>query len=210
MKAALRSIPLLGATSAIVISISALGANAGAAEDCASHDIQTALRACSLIIEQGPTREVDVPMALFNRGRSYLLELHLDLALADLNAALHLREDFPEALATRGSTYFAMGRYDLAIADVTRVISLTPDRAAIYFNRGNAYAKLGRFEEALQDFQTTISLDGTIVPAHMAIATIHIMRRDRDSAIAVLRKVTALEPGNANALESLRMLGAAR
>lgn len=196
----------LGLAIAMAIWIPAIPARAGVAEDCASFDEQTALRACSLIIEHGPTRKVDVPMAYFNRGRSYFMDRQFELALADLNAALQLRSDYVEALATRGSTYFALKRFEAAVTDFTSAIALATDRADIYFNRGNALAKLERYDEALRDYKTATTFNPAFQPAWMGIVTIHMLRRDRDNAIAALHKIEAIDPNNQAAQQTLRML----
>ena len=61
---------------------------AGIAEDCASPDPDLSVKGCSIIIETGPTPQVDTAMAYSNRGRAHMLLGQFERAFADLDEAL--------------------------------------------------------------------------------------------------------------------------
>src|SRR5437868_37926 len=101
-------------------------AQGGPAEECASLDPQGSIMGCSLIIENGPTRQVDTAMAYVNRGRAYLMLRQLEKALSDLNESIRLRSNYAAAYSHRGHVYLAEGLDDAAMADYTRAIELDP------------------------------------------------------------------------------------
>jgi tetratricopeptide (TPR) repeat protein len=183
------------------------GALAGIAEDCASQDPNQSIRGCSLIIETGPTPQVDVAMAYSNRGRSHFLLGQFDKAVADLDESLRRQPAYAAAYGHRGTVHLAQGRNDLALMDYTRAIELDPSKAGYYYNRGNLYLGLKRIELGISDLSAAIKLQPDHAGAYCNRGLGFILAGERDKGIADLRRALQINPAHEIARRNLQALG---
>jgi tetratricopeptide (TPR) repeat protein len=93
-----------------------------------------------------------------------------ELALADLNAALHLTPDSAHVLAVRAETLFKGGRIADARRDIEQALKIDPNFAAALTTRGAIHEALGRKVEAVADFKRALEIDGTIEEAKKGLA----------------------------------------
>ena len=63
-------------------------------------------------------------MAYNNRGGTYVTLGEFDRAIADLNEAIKLKQDYAEAYCNRGNAYTKRDEFDKAIADLNEAIRL--------------------------------------------------------------------------------------
>ena len=201
----MKSLNLLLASLLLASATPALG---GTAEDCAGNEAARVLAACSVIIETGPTRYVDVPMAYLNRARTYLLQGRNEQAIADLIAATRLSPSYGDAHELLGTAYLASGQPRLAIEKYTDAVRIDPDKAEFYYNRGNAYGGIGNFDAAVTDLTIAIRLAPGMASAYHNRAVVHVHRGDRDAAIKDLRRAIEIDPTYDRAKKALALLDA--
>lgn len=92
-----------------------------------------------------------------------------ELALADYNTAVEMKDNDPTLLLGRGRTYLNLKDYDRSVADFDRVLELSPSDSNAYFNRGLAYEKLDKIDLALSDYKKAVELDEKNEPAKQSL-----------------------------------------
>jgi tetratricopeptide (TPR) repeat protein len=113
----------------------------------------------------------------------------------------------------RSNCLAALGRQEEALAAVLRVIELNPDFAKAWLRRAELTMALrGDYPEREGDLQLAVALDGTLAPAHRALALIRHQRGRPAEAEAALDQALALDPadGEGFALRALWAGNAAR
>jgi len=120
---------------------------------CQDNNPDQAISGCTAIIDSKAEKDATRLTALHNRGKAYLGKGEYDKAIADCDAALHLKPDSFLDLEVRGNAYLDKGEFEKAIADFDSVLRIKPDFARA-FNR-RAYAELfaGRFAPAATDLE---------------------------------------------------------
>jgi len=108
----------------------------------------------SRVIETEP----ELPLAYFERGKSYQEANEFDQAIADYNQTLDLSPTFYDAYINRGLSNYLKQNSEKALADFTLAIKLEPKNGLAYYHRGNLYLKLEEFNQAILDFTTCINL----------------------------------------------------
>jgi serpin B len=144
----------------ILISLAASGpARADNWGVCAnSSEEEAAIAACSRLLARGGMSAVDRATVYTNRGAAYLNVGDYDLALKDLNEAVHLDGESGHAYYNRGTTFFFRNEPEKAIVDLSRALRLRPT-AKTYLFRGRAYLALNRRSEAIHDFTAGLTYD---------------------------------------------------
>lgn len=111
-----------------------------------------ALEDLSLAIVNDPKHE----RAYSNRGIVYCMNGKFDLAIADFNRAIKLRDDFYEPRVNRAIAYAQSNRPDSALTDFSRCLLMKPGDPSVYYNRGLCWFQLKQYEKALSDFNEAI------------------------------------------------------
>jgi tetratricopeptide (TPR) repeat protein len=122
-------------------------------------------------------------------------------------------EKYPSVLlayTNRGSARIGQGDYAGAIADFSAALERDPQYVPGYNNRGYAYRKMGRFEKAVEDYDTAVRISprADILYNNRGF-TLMLMGR-LDAAEKDLSTALALNPENADTLNSMAELSAAR
>jgi tetratricopeptide (TPR) repeat protein len=99
-----------------------------------------------------------------------------DLAIADLDQALHLTPIGPQT---------------------------APDRATVYYSRGDAWVYRGDCDKALADFSDVIRLDPKHVGAFIKRGSVWYAKKEDAKALADYGEAARLDPNNATALACL-------
>jgi tetratricopeptide (TPR) repeat protein len=133
-------------------------------------------------------------IAFSNRGSYYQKKEKLDLALADFNEALRLKNNHTESLINRADIYRLRGQYDLAIADCNKAIQTNPKLPGAYINRGISYCITGKYDEGFQDFVKVIQLDPKYPNSYCNRGNLYDMRGQLDSAISDYTLAISLKP----------------
>ncbi|TFV81992.1 tetratricopeptide repeat protein [Microbacterium sp. dk485] len=98
--------------------------------------------------------------ALGTRASLHRSKGALDLALADLNAAIGLAPEAPRLLVSRGCLYMEIGDFDAALADLNSALILQPQGRTALAHRMQVRARLGDLDGAGDDLAQLESLIG--------------------------------------------------
>jgi len=126
--------------------------------DCVNLTGQSAVDACTRVIQSGRYSSVDVEWAYYDRGTAQSNMGNYQAAIDDFNLALQLSPSDADAWGNRGNAYRALGQYDRAIQDLDHAIAIRPGKYD-FNNRGSSYNGLTRYQEAVADFDQAIALD---------------------------------------------------
>ena len=100
----------------------------------------------------------NTPLPYRNRAQYYRDQQQFDLALADYNKSISLKQD-ADVVNSRARLYFNQQDYRKAIEDYNLAIELDPDAGEFWINRGAAYAMIGDMQSALRDMTEGINRD---------------------------------------------------
>ncbi|MDB5440079.1 MAG: hypothetical protein JWM33_2506, partial [Caulobacteraceae bacterium] len=179
--------------------------------DCAggprSEPLQTAIRACSRLIDDRSTTPGQKETAYYNRAAAYKADGDLTRAIADYGSALNLNPGDAEVLNNRGTAYSAQGDYPRAIADFDAALKIDPSDVMALSNRGLSYRLSGDVLHAAADFDAALRLkpdDAEIKGRRDALAA----EGGAENPLERLDRTIAANPKNAAAyLERGHLLG---
>lgn len=92
------------------------------------------------------------PEYLYLRGNAYWANGQNDLALADFDQVIKLKQDFLPAYIPKAALLLAKGDKSAAIAELDAVASLAPKAADLRFPLGLEYQKVDHFTESIHQF----------------------------------------------------------
>jgi protein O-mannosyl-transferase len=129
-------------------------------------------------------------------------------AILEYEEAIRLKPDYAEAHYNLGNALVFVGRTWEAVAHYEEAVRLTPGNVAARCNLGIALKTLGRIPEAVAQYEEALRLspDDVLVHLNLAVALLKTPGRNAD-AIAHLREVQRLDPGNSVAAEILAQVG---
>lgn len=120
-----------------------------------------------------------------NQGHSAAWDQHWDRAIAAYTAALREFPDDPNAFTSLGLALFQSDRFEEALRAYQRAATLTPGDPVAPEKCGEIFEQLGRLNEAAQTY--------------VAVAEMHLNRRDVGKAIDNWSRAIRLTPDNLNA-----------
>ena len=126
-----------------------------------------------------------------NRGASAAWDQQWDKAIAFYRAALTEFQDDTAALNALGFAFLQLDRLDDALAVYQRAATLTQGDPVAPEKCGEIFERQGRINEAAQTY--------------MAVAEMHIARRDVPKAVDNLSRVVRITPDNLNARSRLAL-----
>jgi len=151
-----------------------------------------ALQAFDKAIEINP----DFIEVLENKGVAQARLGNNHEALLAFDRAIELRPGYSEAWTNKGNVLDELGRYQEALQAFENALSLGPNNSEAWFNKGITLARLGLELEALRAFKMTIELRPDNSEAWYYKSRIHSLSRDKNGAIASLRKAIEFAAGN--------------
>jgi tetratricopeptide (TPR) repeat protein len=110
-------------------------------------------------------------------------------ALLTWTLAIEMNPDEVGHLRSRSDFYLARGEFQKAVADLTKAIELAPKSTWYYQDRARVHTQAGNFDAALSDFR----LGGG---SANAIAEVHLMKGDVESAVAAFDSAMQRDPRN--------------
>lgn len=131
------------------------------------------------------------------RAEAYLCLGEIDLALADLAAAIALDSDAPDLYSLRGIVYRRLGEYDLAIADYNTALDLDPDFVDALNGRAYSSYLSGDYEQCIVDYDHSISLYDQDYIAFGNRGLCYDGLGDFETAIENYEQALELDPDNA-------------
>ena len=125
-----------------------------------------------------------------------------DLALADYNTAIRLKQSSPNVYNNRGLIYVAKKEYLKAIADYDRAILLDPKYVLAFNNRGNAWMIKRNYKKAFADYNEAIHLDPKLAMAYNNRGNVWRATGDYSRAIVDYNEAIRLDPKLASAFNN--------
>jgi tetratricopeptide (TPR) repeat protein len=157
------------------------------------------IKGCTALIQTKGLSATDLATAHNARAVSYHQNGDSNLAIEDINEAIHLNPKFAKAYYNRGILDREKGDLDMAIADFSDAIRLDPKYLRPLNNRGLAYDAKGDYDHAIADFTEAIRLDPTYVSAFNNRGLAYAAKKDYDHAIADFSEAIRLDPKNSDA-----------
>ena len=144
-------------------------------DDCKDDEIIAAERQilCTELIGNTQLAPSVRAEALVYRGIVLLDDGHVNLAMADFEAAVVLNPSDPMAHAYRGEVFKVRNQPVDALAAYDTAVSLDGDSADLFANRGELHHQLGARDKARADFEAALKIE-----------------RDHRTAIAGLKALT--------------------
>jgi tetratricopeptide (TPR) repeat protein len=175
--------------------------------DCKSANPALAIRACSIVIDAGGSKPINLIYAYARRANAFAAAGKKDAALTDLSKAIELSPALAGLYSNRGTVYFATGNLERALADYNEAIKLKADFAGAYFNRGNLYSRIGKLDNALADLTAAVKLDPSYASAYFNRAIVYSRMGRTKQAHADFRRTLKLNPLHRGAAQALSAMG---
>lgn len=143
------------------------------------------------------------PIALYNRGKVYLVQGHLDKARRDLDLAIKFAPDLAGAYVARGMAYRLEGDFSQAIKDFNKAAAIEPENVTTLINRAALFFDTGEHDKALEDLTRVINLNPRMVKALGNRAYILEQLGRYDEAVKDLSAIVVQFPDHLPALKHL-------
>lgn len=179
------------------------------ADDMLHHEANLHMESARKLIDRGEyTAAVDAAtvaigrdptywMAYTFRAHSYLNINEHELALADFDRAISLRQTDEDLYYSRGTVLAAMGRHREAIEDFGQCLAIDPKYKDAYVQRAAANFERERVAEAIDDLTKVIELDEKDREALLWRAGAYVQQRRYYLAIEDLDRAIELDPNDA-------------
>ena len=112
-------------------------------------------------------------------------------------------------LCEAGQCLAANNRYALATEIFQGVIALSPQRSIGYTLLGDANFNLGKYDDALKLHQQAVQVDPDNTFARVHLGEILLFKKQKDKAVAELKKVVEKEPNGPDASLARQLMKAA-
>ena len=122
-----------------------------------------------------------------------------DAALASIEKALTLNQQYAEAHLNKGNIYSELKQYDEVINDFDKALALKPDLAEAWLGRGNVFRLFNRFDEAFAAYDKALSLKPDLPEAWLGRGNAFYDLRRYDEAFSAYDKALALKSDLAEA-----------
>lgn len=187
----------------LLIALAAMVACASASladdrRDCVNvADEQTAIKACTRLLQRGGLSRNERATFLSNRGAAHLNAGDYDVALRDLDESISLNQRSASAWYNRGAVRFFQGEHEKAVSDISKALRLRPAHANSYLYRGRARLALDAHAEAIQDFTQGLNIEPENASLYRYRGSAHYERGDYNSAISDFSQALRLKPNDA-------------
>ena len=141
---------------------------------------------CEQIIELEPDNFV----AYGQLAKSELAVGNHTKAIAHLDKATNIKEDFTEGYTLRADIYLAMGKGNEALSDIEKVIELAPEEEVAYLLRGRIHEMMGNIEAACSDYQQALAWNPFNETAYLLAGQLMINQGKYDEAISLYDDAT--------------------
>lgn len=138
-----------------------------------------------------------------NLAHAYEFRGSIDHAMREYEIALRIRPTQPDVHRNLAALLARRQRYDEAIEHYLAEIEQNPRRVESRYYLGVTYERVGELQKAQSQYQEAVRVAPNYAPAHLALARLLLSNGDVGGGEAGLRRVLALDSGNASAMELL-------
>ena len=168
----------------VLASASMLLAGVAFADDnktCYEASGDTAIAACSRVIDSSNSTKDNLLDAYTNRGQAYYIKKDYARAIADFGMAIRLNPRTILAYGNRGNAKSMLEQPDAAIADYTKAIANDREYTAAYTGRAMEYENKGKNDLAIADYRAALRVKQKYQDGEWA----HDKARERLKALGV-------------------------
>jgi len=177
----------------VALVVGAGGVRADTLSDCKTGAPAAAVKACTLLVNAGPGREVELE-ARYYRAFAYARQSDYDNAEVDLAAIVKARPNDAKALVLRSDINVRRGRLEPALADLDAVIAANPSHSGALIVRGDLYTRKGDYRAAKADLDKAIALLPKHPRPYDRRGVMHRTMGDLDLALADHDQAVTLAP----------------
>jgi tetratricopeptide (TPR) repeat protein len=160
MHLTLKSLPPFACVLVALLSVSCSQPTVAGLPACtAAPDVETAIHACSAVIDSKSSSTEERAIALSYRGGALSSKGMRKESTADLDESVRLLPRSADMLANRGANRVRLGDTDAALADFAAALRLDPRNALAIGNRGIIHEQRGEYPAARADMDLAISID---------------------------------------------------
>jgi tetratricopeptide (TPR) repeat protein len=142
---------------------------------------------------------------LFFKGVAFLVDNRPREAVAELQKALLIKEDYVKAYNILGMAYASSGDTEQALAHFKKALKINPSYTEALFNLASYQSSLRNHQQALECYQIIIALEPDSADAYANIAGVYAALDQYPQSIAYYRKLIALNSLNGHAYYNLGM-----
>ena len=144
------------------------------------------------------------PHAHNNLGNIYEDRNLLDNAMAEYKLSASIDQGSAITHNNMGNVYVKKGLLDEAIMEYKLATTCDPKGVIYHENLGNTYTKKGLIEEAIGEFELITNLDPKNTSTYVSLITLYWNnKRNSQKAIHYLKELSALEPGQSEAINKM-------
>jgi tetratricopeptide (TPR) repeat protein len=150
------------------------------------------------VIKKNPTHSESI----VERGKIYLSQKKLELALKDFNTCVANRLNTEEIYAVRAECSLQMGKFDDALRDYNTLIDIFKTKdIKVYAMHADANFKKKDLPATIKDCNKMVSLNREYAPAYLLRAKVYVLQGKSKYVLALndFKKVGELEPENIEA-----------
>ncbi len=131
----------------------------------------------------------------FELGYSYKSLKKYDEALANLNQAIAIDDEYALAFKERGNTYYKMKEYEKALDDFNKYENLSEeiDDAVFFYNKGWTENDLEKYEEAVKSLKYCVDLDRSYSDGYAELGYAYYKLNQNSEAINNYRRAMELD-----------------
>lgn len=139
--------------------------------------------------------------AYFARAKEYFRYGEMDLALADLNAAIkyfpqQMDSDLSQAYTMRGLIYQQEGKLNNALVDLNKALQLDATSRFSLIARGDLLYDMGDYENAKSDYQLLLRRDARCQEAYLGLARVALKENNMGVCEDNLKKAQETNPSS--------------
>jgi GT2 family glycosyltransferase/tetratricopeptide (TPR) repeat protein len=147
--------------------------------------------------------------ALYNEAKDKAAQGDLESAVELLTQLVGQYRQDANAFNDLGVLHYELGEKEKALGCYREAVNLAPDQATFCKNLADFYlVEQGRAEDAMQLYLSVLEKNQTDVDCLLATGIVCMLLNQTDDARTFFERVTAIEPANQKALQSLEQLDA--
>ncbi len=132
-------------------------------------------------------------------GRVLQLQGRLEDAGAAYRRALEIDREYVGALIGLGQVEAQLGQAESALERFDLAIEIDPNQSEAHFSQGRVFEALGRTDDALSAYFRALELDPGSVHISLRVATLQLVRRQAEQALARLDQILESTPDDPEA-----------
>lgn len=129
-----------------------------------------------------------------NLGLAYAKEHRHQEAIAELEQALMIKDDYADAWVELGNIYHKLGQFDKAEQDYRRALDLNPSLEGVYYNLGNLALGRGEVAAAIRYYRETLSRNPRFANAHNNLGQAYEAEGDLSRALRQYQQAVEHDP----------------